>query len=166
MKWVTRVALAGVVALGIWWLYVKLFPSDETLIRRLLTTVAEKGSLEPGEGNIAKATALSTLTDCFSLEVEVRLEDAPSELSSLQGRRELQQAVQAAWAQVRSVQVTFTDVRLELGPEPARATAQLVATARVQPDGEVWVQPLTVTLAKLDGAWKITRVETVPPLHM
>jgi hypothetical protein len=78
----------------------------------------------------------------------------------------LQQVVQAVRSQVRSARITFTEVSLEFGTEPGSATAQIVATARIDPNNELWVQELKMALAKLDGAWKITRVETVRTLHM
>jgi hypothetical protein len=110
--------------------------------------------------------AVNALVDCFSPDVEIRLDGTPGELSSLQGRSELQQVVQAARSQVRSAHITFADISLEFGAEPGSATAQMVATARIGQNEEIWVQELKMTLARLDGAWKITRVETDRTLHM
>ena len=166
MRKLTRVLLIGALALGAFWLYGKLFPSDEVVIRALLAVVAEQGSIQSGEGNLAKVAAVNALVDCFSPDVEIRLDGTPGELSSIQGRSELQQVVQAARSQVRSAHITFADISLEFGAEPGSATARMVATARIGQNEEIWVQELKMTLARLDGAWKITRVETVRTLHM
>jgi len=166
LRKLTRVLLVGVLALVAYWVYGKLFPSDEAVIRALLADVAEKGSIQPGGGNFAKVAAVNALVDCFSPDVEIRLDGTPGELSSIQGRSELQQVVQAARSQVRSAHITFADISLEFGAEPGSATARMVATARIGQNEEIWVQELKMTLAKLDGAWKITRVETVRTLHM
>ena len=166
MKKLTRALLIGALVLGAWWLYGKLFPSDEQVIRALLAEVAENASIQAGEGNFAKVAAVNALVDCFSTDVEIRLDGTPGEISSIQGRRELQQVVQAARSQVGSAQITFADVLLKFGAEPGNATAQTVATARLDQPRELWVQELNMTLVKIDGAWKITRVETVVPLRM
>ena len=166
MKKLTSALLFGALALGAYWLYGKLFPSDEKVIRTLLAEVAEKASIQAGEGNFAKVAAVNALVDCFSADIEIRLDGTPGDISSIQGRRELQQVVQAAQSQVGSAQITFADVLLEFGAEPGNATAQTVAMARIDRPQELWVQELKMTLAKIDGAWKITRVETVKSPHM
>jgi len=159
LKKLTSALLIGALALGAYWLYGKLFPNDEQVIRALLAEVAENASVPAGEGSFAKVAAVNALAACFSPDVEIRLDGTPGEISSIQGRRELQQVVQAARSHVGSAQIAFADVLLEFGAEPGNATAQTVATARIDKPEELWVQELKMTLAKIDGAWKITRVE-------
>ena len=106
-------------------------------------------------------------TDSFSSDVVIRLDGTPGEISSIQGRSELQQVLLAVRSQVRSARITFGYILLRFGAEPGAATAQTVATARIDKAEELWVQELELTLAKLDGAWKITRVESVnKTLHL
>lgn len=153
--------------MGGWWLYGKLFPGDERLVRTLIATVAEKGSIKPGEGNFAKVARVNALVDCFSEDLVIRLEGAPGDFGGVQGRGELQRVLQAARMQVGSAEVTFGQVAVTLGPEPDQATAQVVAMARIDKVEELWVQELRLTLTKATGDWRIARVETAAPrLHM
>jgi hypothetical protein len=153
--------------LGGWWLYGKLFPDDETRVRALIATVAEKGSIQPGEGNFAKVARVNALMDCFSPDVEIRLEGAPGEFNGVQGRGELQRLLQAARMQVQSAEITFSQVVVTLGPEPGQAVALVVATARIDKVEDVWVQELRLRFTRAEGGWQISRVETAAKtLHM
>jgi hypothetical protein len=167
LKAITGGLLILTLALGGWWLYGKLFPGDEARIRALIATVAEKGSIQAGEGNFAKVARVNALVDCFSADVEIRLEGAPGEFTGLQGRGELQRVLQAARLQVESAEIKFDQVAVTLGPGQDQATAQVVALARIHGVEEVWVQELKLILSKAEGAWKIARVATATrSLHM
>jgi ketosteroid isomerase-like protein len=74
--------------------------------------------------------------------------------------------VTAACASLQSAEVQFPDARLEIAADRESATAEVTATADINGEKNTVVQELKVLFKKIDGQWKITRVDTVRTLQL
>lgn len=158
--------VAGVllVALG-FWLCRELFPGDESRLRGLLSDVAKAASLKGNENPLIRLAGANRLAGFFSENVVVHIDVSGLEGKEIQGRDELRQTAVAARASLQSAEVQFPDARLEIAPDRESATAEVTATADINGEKNTVVQELKVFFKKIDGEWKITRVDTVRTLQ-
>ena len=164
MKMLIKLVMAAaLIAFGVWFWSV-LFPSPERIIRKRLAEVARAVSFVPNEGTVAKLMNVERLASRFSPDVEVRIDVLGGGHFTLNGRDEITQAAMAARSQLNSLAVTFLDVNVALGLDKQSAVVDLTAKATVPGRKEFEVQEMKFTLKKIDGAWLITRVESVKTL--
>ena len=151
-------------ALGLW-VYRELFPGDEKLLRGLLAEVAKAASLKSDGNALVRLGGAGKLAGFFSEDVVVHLDVSGLEGKEIQGREELRQIVAAARASLQSAHVQFPDSRLEIGADRQSAAGQVTATADINGENNSVVQELKLSFRKIDGKWKITRVDTVHTLQ-
>lgn len=143
-------------------LYRKLFPSDETLVRRLLDVVAAAASVTPDEKPITRLGKAAQLAGQFADTVVLNIDLAGLQGRTIQGRDELIQLVAGARANLTETTVEFLDANVTV--EGDRAQVHTTAFARISGQSDPTVQELKMGLAKTDGRWRIDRVETVRTL--
>jgi ketosteroid isomerase-like protein len=158
-------AVVLLMALG-FWLYRELFPGDESRLRGLLANVAKAATLRANENPLVRLAEANKLAGFFSEDVVVHIDVTGLEGKEIQGREELQQTATAARASLQSAEVQFPDARLEIAPDRESATAEVTATADINGEKNTVVQELKVLFKKIDGQWKITRVDTVRTLQL
>jgi hypothetical protein len=160
--------LLGVLVLGLagYLLFTWAFPPDEKVIRGLLEQVAAKATIKPGEGNFARMKAVSDLVGYFATDVAIALEGVPGEAREIQGVGSLRELAVAARTQLRFAEVSFQDIFVEVDPGRDTATARAIGRARISGMDQPWYQELKVSLRKVDGNWKIARVESAKGLTM
>ena len=158
--------LAVALGLGGYWLYGKVFPSDEKIIRTTFEKVAAAASIKPGDGTFAKLGAVNELLSYFAPDVSISLEGVPSEAREIEGLGPLRELALAARANLRAADVSFTDVYVEIDSGAETATARMIGRAQLSGTDSPWYQELKVTLRKVDGKWKIARVGSVKGLTM
>jgi SnoaL-like protein len=151
------VALA---ALGFWALRV-LFPSDETVIRKLLAQMAAAASLKPNENALVKLAGANKLAGFFTADAVIRIEVTGGRTRTIHGREELIEIVTAARANLQEVKIQLHDIVVELAPDRQTALAQLTALANIDGSTDPIFQLLKIRLKKIDGHWRISQVDTV-----
>jgi hypothetical protein len=164
MRTAARIALlAAAVAAGVW-CWTVLFPSPQKIIRTRLARLARDASFNSGEGTLAILNKAEKIGDYFSTNVEVDL-DIPGRLEhSFASRDEITQAAAAAHGAVGGLKVEFLDMDVAVGTDQTTATVDLTLKAQAEGDKDGIWQEMKFTFQKIDGAWLITRVETVRTL--
>lgn len=161
MKIVLRlVLLAALAALGVW-LWTIFFPSPEKIIRRQLDAIAKCASFTANESALARLGAAQNLAGHFSTNAEVHIDTRETGQHDLIGKDQIMQTVVAAQSVLGSMNVKFLDVKLAVAPDKQSATADLTVDANVSNQPDAIVQEVKITFQKINGEWRVTRVETV-----
>lgn len=155
--------MAAALGAGIW-LYRTLFPGDERQIRTLLAQAAAAAEVKPNENPLIRLAGANRMAGFFSSDAVIQVDAAGMDNRTLRGREELVQAVAAARSTLQEARVQLREVTVQLDSGGQGAGAQLVAIAYLNGTGDPLVEELKLRLAKLDGHWKILRVETVRSL--
>ena len=139
-------------------------PSDERRIQRLLANLATEAS-RPAQGKaLANLAAANRLADYFAPEFQINVTASGVPDLAINDRGELVQAIVAARARQGSVKVALLDPRtieLRVGTAVVEATAKAQNTGEPEP----LIAMLRFTLAKLEGRWRIQRIESVRPFE-
>jgi hypothetical protein len=137
---------------------IKWWPSDTRAIRRQLDALADIISVPPAESDVSRVARLADLRSYFTPGVRIHLTEM--EIAS---RDELV-ALASRWtAPPGGAFVEFQDERMTL---PGDNTARVEATAKISRkdpatgDVDEDERPATFDLAKIDGDWVITGVES------
>lgn len=159
----TWVLIAILAALAVW-IFQRAFPSQEEAIRRQLSQLAESASFRPHEGLLSKAASLTKLRSYFTPDVTVRVNLEQGGSHIFEGREDLMEAVALVRGKLPRLQLEFLDTQVDVGPD--RLSAAVVLTLRYQlgDDKERGLQELKLALKKIEGAWKVSRVENVNAL--
>ena len=166
MKQAFRIVAGALLIAAVVWIYQILFPGDEKLIRKLLAEAAEAAAVKPNENPIFKLAGANKLVGFFSPGAELKMYVSGTDIRSISGRDDLLQAVTAARAGLQEAKIQLHEVHVNVDPDRQSAGAQLVASAYVNGGADPLVQELKMQLKKIDGRWKIVRVETVKTLGM
>lgn len=164
MKIVFRLGLlAAAAGLG-FWLWLLVFPSPETLVRQKISGLAATVTLSASDGNITRATKVSNLLGYFATDAEISFNVTGYPGRTLSGRDEIRATAAAGFTSLTTLEVQFLDVNVHIGA--GKQTADVSCTARVNAGDkrDYGVQELHFQLRKIDGDWRITRVETVTTL--
>jgi hypothetical protein len=162
-EWAIRILLlAALAALG-FWAWSILFPNPEKIIKQRLDEMAKAASFSSDQGLVAKAWNASSLGEYFTPDVEVTL-DVPGVQHTISGRSELMEAAMGVRRMVRSLKVTFPDIKVTVSPDKASAEVYLTGEARVPREKDFYLQELRLRLIKVKRDWLINRVETVKTL--
>lgn len=163
---ITPPRIAGVAALLAAAVAAFLFlrPSDESRIRRLVEEMAPLASFDSRKGNIAFLGDLRKLVSRFQPDAELHFEEVGTvSLGSFNATQIEQLAISARQA-VGNLAVTIDPVEVTLDGDQA-ARARFGVTARTgQGRGEIQGQGFEARLARVEGRWKITRLEALPLL--
>lgn len=165
MKKVLSILLAVAGLLLVFWLYTVLFPSDETVIKKRLQTIAQLASFNPGEGNIARLANVNQLAGFFTQDISIRFEGPRPELQDLSGRDTLRQLLLVARANLQRMSVRFPDIVVAVDPDGRAARVDLTVVADVNAEKDVILQELKLDWTKADGTWRVSRVETLKALN-
>ena len=166
MKIIFRlVLLAASVALGCW-LWTVLFPGPEKLVLRKISSLAATATFSASDGNITRATKVSSFIGYFSTDAEIIFDVKGYPAHTLSGRDEIRESAAGGFTSLSALNVQFLDVSVRLGAD--KLTADVSCTARVYGgdgrDKDFGVQEMRFQLKKIDGDWLITRAETVKTL--
>lgn len=164
MKTVIRlVLLAAVAALGCW-LWTIFFPGPEKLILKKIAGLAATATFDASDSNVTRAVKVGNLIAYFAVAAEINVDVPELGAHTLSGRDEIRDAARAMFASLATLNVEFLDVTVRLGA--GKQTADVSCTARVNAGDkkDFGVQELHFQLKKIDGAWLITRMETVKTL--
>lgn len=163
-RWVWRsVLILAAFGLGVW-LWTILFPSPDRVIRKRLANLAQAVSFQGHESPVATLANSSRVADFFTRDVEVKLDVPGSSAQMIQGRDELFAIEQRVRLLLGSLQVQFLDINLVISSDKKSAEANLTLQAKVAGERDQIVQELKLQLNKLEGSWKIQRVETIKTL--
>jgi len=166
LKRAFRIVAGALLIAAVVWIYQILFPGDEKLIRKLLAQAAETAAVKPDENPIFKLAGANKLVGFFSPDAELNMYVSGTDIRSISGRDDLLQAVTAARAGLQEAKIQLHEVHVNVDPDRQSAGAQLVASAYINGGADPLVQELKMQLKKIDGRWKIVRVETVKTLGM
>jgi hypothetical protein len=158
---ISRFATIAAIAVLAFLAYQKFFPREETKIRKLLKNVTDTISFEANEGNLSKIAALSKLGGYFSPDVVLAVHTPAGRVQEIQGRDELLEHAKAVRFTLASAKFEFVDDTVTVDPSKETATVELTAKATIPTEKDFFVQELKLGLKKLDGQWRISRVETV-----
>jgi len=166
LRRVWRILAGALLIAAAVWVFQVLFPGDEKLIRKLLVQVAEAAAIKPNENPIFKLAGANKLVGFFSPEAELQVDVSGTDIRSISGRDDLLQAVTAARAGLQEARIQLHEVHVNVDPDRQSAGAQLVVSAYINGATDPLVQELKMQLKKIDGRWKIVRVQTVKTLGM
>ena len=145
MKWVTRAVALAVLALAIWWLWQRVFATDETRIKRLIgsmTQAVERGNLLRLEDAIA-----SDYSDGFGLDK-----------SSVLG------AIRSFRSTYEQMFIILSDMEIRVEPDHQTAEAvfiaKVLARAKGTTDAELRTDRYRLQFRKTDQGWKLYRAES------
>jgi hypothetical protein len=160
-----RLGLVGAVLVGLgigaWRVLV---PSQEEVIRHQLKEVARLASFNANEGALAKAYNAQKLSSLCAPDVEASV-TMSGYRQSISGRDELLGAAMRARSAVTSLQIEFPDILVTIAPDKQSAMADLTARTKVGGEKDYDVREFRCALKKLDGAWLLSRVESVRTLR-
>jgi len=161
--WVWRVAgaLAFIVIAG--WLWIVFFPNPEHVIRKRLAELSKSVSISGKESPLAVVANASRVADFFTADIEIRIDVPGASAQAINGREELFQIAQRV-RMIGGLDVRFLDINLTIAPDKKSAEANLTLRAKVPGDRDQIVQEMKLLLNKLEGTWRIQRVETVKTL--
>ena len=162
-KYVLAVAIFSAV-LALLWVRREWFPPPEIAIKKRLLAMASLASFSPNQAPLARLANASKLVDFFARDIEIRLAEAPPGLGRLSGRDNLREIILGARGQAQKMSVRFPDVLVTLNPDGDSALADLTAVVDVNTEANAMIQELRFTLRKEEGAWLVSRVESVKAL--
>jgi ketosteroid isomerase-like protein len=146
MKWAPRILLVAAVAGLAWWLWQRVFVTDETRVKRQIAAMesaVEAGNLLNLEGAIA-----GDYSDDFGLDK-----------SSLLG------AVRSFRQQYDALFIHIQDMTVTIEPDHQKAQALFIAKVLAKAKGEtaeteVRAERLRLFFHKTNDGWKLTRLES------
>ena len=146
MKWLIRIAFVAVVVIAGWWLWQKIFVTEEQRIARQISSMAravESGNLLKLESNIAQ-----DYSDDFGLDKSTVLA-----------------AVRTFRSQHDGVLILISDMNVQIEPDRQHAHAVFIAKilARAKgtvADSELRTDRYRLSFRKTDQGWQMTRAET------
>jgi hypothetical protein len=164
-RWLIRfLVLCLLAGVAIWgWHF--LFPSQEELIRKQLTRLAQAACIRANESQLARMAHAQSLTTFFTPDAHITV-DLPGRLErTFDGRDELLEAAGGAQASMSSLKVEFLDVTVQVGADGKSATAAWTIEANLPGENVPEVQQVKAELKKTEGDWLIERAETVKTLR-
>ena len=132
----------------------------------MLADAAQTAGIKPNENPLFKLAAAKKLVGFFSTDAVLKLDVSGVDVRSINGREDLLQAVTAARASLQEARIQLREIHVNVDLDKQSATAQLVATAYLNGGSDPMLQELKLQLNKIDGKWKIARVDTVKTLGM
>ncbi len=163
-RWFWRAVLAAVlIAFGAW-LWSVVFPGPERVIRKRLAELAKSASFGGNESPLAALDNSQRVAGFFTEDIEVRMDLPGRSAQSLSGREQLFYVAKQTRSMLAGLQVEFLDVNVAVGPDKQSAQVNLTLKGRVAGEKDLIVQELKLIMNKLEGKWKIKRVETVKTL--
>ena len=146
VKWLVRLLLIGALAGGSWWLWQRLFVTDEQRVQRQLATLVK--AVEDGRWLTLEAGIDHDYRDDFGFD----------KATVIGGARSFR-------AQYDALLIFLTGLKVEVAPD--RQTAQAVFVAKVLAkahgtisESEVRADRYRIYFRQTDGGWKMTQLES------
>ena len=164
-----KLALALVIlglAAGGYALWRWLYPPDAVVIRRVVLEAMQAASWEKQGGRLQALAAANRLASLCTQDVEILLETRGVHSRRLRGRDDLREAALGARTQVAWLRLELDDLEvtiLEPGVSAGVLVASTVEASRVR---EPILQDYKLDMQKVDGDWRIARVEPVKGFGM
>jgi hypothetical protein len=157
------VVLAAGIALGVW-LWAVLFPMPQEVIEKKIGSLATTVTVGANDSNFVRAAKAANLVDFFTTDAEIILTgtDLPDRI--LSGREEIRETALAGLTTVKALKVQFLDVTVRLAADQQSADVDCTGEVNAGDSKDFGVQELHFQFKKVDGAWLISRVETVKTL--
>lgn len=145
MRWILRIAVAGLLAWIVWQGWQRLFVTDETRIKRLVATM--KTAVEKNQ----------TLTLADSIANDYG-DDRGMDKSTLLG------IVRGTRMQYEAMFIYISDMVIQIDDDRQKAQATLVARVLTKRTGggstELNAERVRLFFRKTDDGWKMTRIES------
>lgn len=135
-----------------------LFPSPEKVIHGKIEALAKTVSENP-QGNISRVGNVSRIGGFFHPNVSISLEGFGREVSSVQGRGDLEQMAMGVRQNNFRIALQFSNIRIEVDPDGTKATAFVAAEVTLNDQKEPVVQDIRLGFEKFDRAWLIRSAE-------
>lgn len=165
MKTATRlVLLAAAGGLG-FWLWTIVFPSPEKIVLKKLSSLAATASFDGNASSITRAGKAGNVAGHFAADAQIVVDVSGAGARTLSGREEIREAAMGGFASLNSLNVRFLDVTVKVGEDKQSAEVNCTADVRAGDSKDLSVQELRFQFQKIDGDWRITRVETVKTLQ-
>lgn len=156
------VVLLAPLSWGVWHFF---FPPPERVIRERLEKLARAISAQP-DGNISKVANVNSIGSFFHPNISINLEGFGREVSSIQGRGELEQMAMGARQNNIFVSVEFSNVHVQAERGDTNASAIVTAEVRLSNQAEPIVQDLRLGFEKLDRKWLIRTAQPMKALKV
>jgi len=157
-----QILVIAAVAFAIWRY---LFPPPEKVIGRKLEALAKTISENP-QGNISRVANVNRIGSFFHPNVSINLEGFGRDVSSVQGRGELEQMAMGVRQNNFVVSVQFSNLHIEVDPGKTTATALVAAEVKLNDQTEPVVQDIRLTFEKYDRAWLIRSADPAKTLKI
>ncbi len=164
MKIVVRLGLlVAVVALG-FWLWTIFFPSVEKVIQKRMIALADTATFDAQANTINRATKALSFIGYFSSDAEIFVDLPGLGSHTFSGRDEIRETANGGFATIPGLKTTFLDQNIRVSAD--QQTADISCTVRViiGGDKDSGFEEMHFQWRKKDGAWLITRAETVKTL--
>ena len=151
--------LLGLALIGGWLVWGR--TTEEDRVRRVIQGMARDASFTGSEGNIARLAKVESLAAAFTPDAELHVDQVVPIESAVTGRDVIKGMLLASLPAIRAVRVEVHDVQVTLESDDA-ARAVLTASARAGGGkGEFNAQEFEFRLARVEGQWRVRRIETV-----
>jgi ketosteroid isomerase-like protein len=145
MKWLARIVVAGLLTFAVWWLWQRVFVTDEMRIKHQISTMTR--AVEKGE--------LLKLSDAIAYDYT---DDHGLDKSTLLA------AVRGFRAQSEELFIYISDQKIDVNPDALEAHAVIVAKVLSKTKGggqtELNADRFRLFFRKTDDGWKLSRTES------
>ena len=155
--------LVALVAAG-FWLWTILFPSAEKAVAKKMASLADTASFNAGASSVSRATKAASFMGYFSVDAQIIVDVPGLGAHTLSGRDEIREAGNGAFASLPGLKVSFLDTTVRARADQLTAEVSCTLRVTVGADKDYGVQEMRFQFKKIDGAWLVTRVETVNTL--
>jgi hypothetical protein len=160
---VRLILLAAVVALG-WWFWGVCFPSAEKVVLKKMTGLADTLTFSADANNITRAGKASSFISYFTVDAEIVVDVPELGSHTLSGRDEIRETGNGGFAAMPGLKVTFLDTTVKVGPDKQSADVSCTVRVVVGSSKDFGVEEMHFKFKKVEGDWRISRVETVKTL--
>ena len=157
------ILLALLVVLG-WWFWGVCFPSPARMVLKRMAALADTASFEAGASNFSRAAKAGSFIGFFAVDAQIIVDVPELGAHTLNGRDEIREAGNGGFATLRGLKVTFLDSTVKIGSDQQTADVSCTLRVMVGSDKDFGIEEMHFQFKKIDGAWLITKVETVKTL--
>lgn len=162
LKPALQLLLVAVLGVLIWKF---LFPPPEKVIAKKIKGLAQTVSENP-QGNISRIANVNRIGAFFHPNVSINLEGFGREVSSIQGKGELEQMAMGLRQNNFHITVRFSNVHVTVGDEKTNAAVLMTAEVKLNDQTEPMVQDIRLEYEKFDRAWLIRSAQPAKRLKI
>jgi hypothetical protein len=165
MKIAARLGLLAALGVLGCWLWTVWFPNPEKVVLGRVAKLAAVATVGSGDGAITRAAKVSDLLGFFSTDAVISYDVPGLGAHTLTGRDEIREIAAGGFANVKALTVRFQDATARVDADQLGAVVSCTARVSAGDAQDFGVQELRIQLRKLDGDWRVTRLETVRTLQ-